>query len=93
MAPEIAQDALQQHALDLDTTIKIAMGLIQTIKRRKKETREYDCANEREIQRLHKQIESMEPTDMQPEGYERNNENRAPNFTIPIQDGYYQPAW
>jgi len=74
----------------------IAQGLIATIHKSQGERSQERAAQDSRIHQLEAQLEHEclqwpQPGEA-PEGYVLNNDRRAPNFAVPIQDGYYQPA-
>jgi len=57
-----------------------------------KEVRQTNDAKDARIRELEQTLGGFLPVFAAPDGYEENDETRAPNLNIPIQDGYYQPA-
>jgi len=75
----------------------IAQGLLATIRKREAEYRvesdNWSAQMAAQKIRFEEALASAQPREDAPEGYVLNIKERAPNFVIPIQDGYYQPAW
>ena len=77
----------------------IALGLLATLRVREAETSAYQSARDAELSNLGKIIrESRANSDasssppVPPAGFVRNI-GQAPNFFIPVQDGFFQPAY
>ena len=77
----------------------IALGLLATLRVREAETSAYQSARDAELSNLGKIIrESRANSDasssppVPPAGFVRNV-GQAPNFFIPVQDGFFQPAY
>jgi hypothetical protein len=96
--PSVATLDLHQP-LDADGFRQIALGLLSTLRVREAETSAYQSARDAELSNLASIIrESRSNSDasvsppVAPKGFVRN-EGQAPNFFIPVQDGFVQPAY
>src|ERR1700678_633184 len=97
LSPSTAAVGLQLEPNDPIALMHIAQGLIATIRKREADYRiESNSWRERmatQQTRFEEPLARAQPREDAPEGYVLNVKERAPNFVIPIQDGYYQPAW
>jgi hypothetical protein len=93
LSPGTAETAMQLAQGDHEIVIQIAKGLISTLRRRAEETRQEREQKDLRIRDLEQIVEGSAPRSSPPEGYVKNTNYRAPFFTIPIQDGYSQPAY
>src|ERR1700678_2407391 len=97
LSPSTAAVGLQLEPNDPIALMHIAQGLIATIRKRETDYRaESDRWREQMAAqqiRFEEALARAQPREDAPEGYVLNIKERAPNFVIPIQDGYYQPAW
>jgi hypothetical protein len=100
-SPCTAHTALQ-ISNNFDTVSDIAYGLIHTLKQRKCEHRENHKQWSREQNTQGEELEFLHtwlidyhttlPTKECPKGYVLNHDRHCPGFTIPIQDGMWQPT-
>jgi hypothetical protein len=100
-SPRTAATAIQITD-NFDTVTDIARGLIRTLKQREREHREDRKQWSRERNTQGEELEFLRarlvdyrttlPTEECPEGYVLNRDGRCPGFTIPVQDGMWQPA-
>ena len=97
LSPSTAAVGLQLEPNDPISLMHIAQGLLATIRKREADHRtESDTWSEQmalQKLRFEEALARVQPREDAPEGYVLNIKERAPNFVIPIQDGYYQPAW
>src|ERR1700678_4352604 len=97
LSPSTAVVGLQLEPNDPNSLMHIAQGLLATIRKREAEHRiESDSWCEQmatQKLRFKEALARVQPREDRPDGYVLNIKERAPNFVIPIQDGYYQPAW
>jgi hypothetical protein len=97
LSPSTAAVGLQLNPENPDAIMHIAQGLLATIRKREADHRsEMDgWCEQMAVQKIRfkEALARAQPTENQPEGYVRNVEGRAPNFIIPVEDGYFQPAW
>src|ERR1700678_838816 len=97
LSPSTAAVGLQLEPNDPIALMHIAQGLIATIRKREADyrTESHSWREQMAAQqiRFEEALARAQPREDAPEGYVLNIKERAPNFVIPIQDGYYQPAW
>jgi hypothetical protein len=92
ISPRSALIALSLAGDDENVLRSITQGLIATIQKHKTEVRNTIEAKNARISKLEQTLGGYIPTNVAPDGYEENNETRAPRLVIPIQDSFYQPA-
>jgi hypothetical protein len=96
ISPHTAATILAINQENPEAVMDVAQGLIATIRKSQgersaeRETRDARI-HQLEAQLEHERLQRPQPGEA-PDGFVRNSEDRAPNFVIPIQDGYYQPA-
>src|ERR1700678_3999638 len=97
LSPSTAAVGLQLEPNDPIALMHIAQGLIATICKREADYRTESSSWREQMAtqklRFEEALARAQPSEDAPEGYVLNIKERAPNFVIPIQDGYYQPAW
>src|ERR1700674_3714070 len=92
ISPRTAANTLANFDGNPGAANLIARGLIETIKER---DQRHDAERRRmqaSINRLQEQVELLTP-DNPPSGFILNGEGQAPDFNLPIQEGYAQPAY
>ena len=92
LSPRSAATALSLAEGDPEILSAISNGLIATIQKHTRDTRIASETKDARITELEQTLVGYIPTSTPPDGYEQNDHTRAPHFTIPIQDGFYQPA-
>jgi hypothetical protein len=103
ISPRTAANTLANFNGNPGATNLIALGLLETIKEH--DQKALQAVNERDqvynaerrkmqatINRLQEQVDLLTP-DNPPNGFILNREEQAPNFCLPIQEGYSQPAY
>jgi hypothetical protein len=85
--------------LDADECQQIALGLLATLRVQEAETSTYQSACDAELSNLGKiihescsNLDTLVSPPVPPTGFV-HNEGQAPNFFIPVQDGFLQPAY
>jgi hypothetical protein len=92
ISPQSALVALSLAEGDEEALKNLSQSLITTIQKHTKEVRQTMDAKDVRIRQHQQTLGGFLPVFQAPDGYVENDETRAPNLNIPIQDGYYQPA-
>ena len=92
ISPTTAANTLENFHGNPEAAKIIALGLLATIARRDHQNAVERKRMEAKIRALETEVEQLTP-DNPPDGFILNGEDEAPSFTIPIQDGYAQPAY
>jgi hypothetical protein len=96
ISPRTAAVILQLNQQNPEAVMDVAQGLIASIHKAQTERGEEREVRDTRIRELEAQLEherlQMPQAGEAPDGFVLNNNDRAPNFVIPIQDGYHQPA-
>jgi hypothetical protein len=92
ISPQSALVALSLADGDEEALKSLSQSLITTIQKHTKEVRQTNDAKDARIRELEQTLGGFLPVFEAPDGYVENDDSRAPNLNIPIQDGYYQPA-
>jgi hypothetical protein len=92
ISPQSALVALSLADGDEEALKSLSQSLITTIQKHTKEVRQTNDAKDARIRELEQTLGGFLPVFEAPDGYEENDDSRAPNLNIPVQDGYYQPA-
>src|SRR5712671_4257533 len=92
ISPQSALVALSLADSDEEALKSLSQSLITTIQKHTKEVRQTNDAKDARIRELEQTLGGFLPVFVAPDSYEKNNNTRAPNLNIPIQDSYYQPA-
>jgi hypothetical protein len=92
ISPQSALVALSLADGDEEALKSLSQSLITTIQKHTKEVRQTNDAKDARICELEQTLGGFLPVFEAPDGYVENDDSRAPNLNIPIQDGYYQPA-
>src|SRR5712672_3595643 len=92
ISPQSALVALSLADGDEEALKSLSQSLITTIQKHTKEVRLTNEAKDTHIAKLEQTLGGFLPVFVAPDSYEENDNTRAPNLNIPIQDGYYQPA-
>jgi hypothetical protein len=96
ISPRTAAVILQLNQQNPEAVMDVAQGLIASIHKAQTERGKEREVRDTRIRELEAQLEherlQMPQAGEAPDGFVLNNNDRAPNFVIPIQDGYYQPA-
>jgi hypothetical protein len=92
ISPQSALVALSLADGDEEALKSLSQSLITTIQKHTREVRQTNDAKDAHIRELEQTLGGFLPVFEAPDGYLENDDSRAPNLNIPIQDGYYQPA-
>jgi hypothetical protein len=92
ISPQSALVALSLARDDEDALRSLSQSLITTIQKHTKEVHLTNEAKDARIAELEQTLGGFLPVFVAPPGFEENNDMRAPQLNIPIQDGYFQPA-
>src|SRR5882762_7638853 len=92
ISPQSALVALSLADGDEQALKSLSQSLITTIQKHTKEVRQTNDAKDARIRELEQTLGGFLPVFEAPDGYVENDDLRAPNLNIPVQDGYYQPA-
>jgi len=92
ISPQSALIALSLADGDEEALKNLSQSLITTIQKHTREVRQTNDAKDARIRELEQTLGGFLPVFEAPDGYVENDDSRAPNLNIPIQDGYYQPA-
>jgi hypothetical protein len=96
-SPQTIENTLANFHSDpgVSHIIALGLGLVETIRQRDVQHQQEQAEQqhlETTILNLRGQIEELTP-DNPPTGFLLNGDNLAPNFALPIQEGYSQPAY
>src|SRR5882762_3122913 len=92
ISPQSALVALSLADDDEEALKSLSHSLITTIQKHTREVRQTNDAKDARICELEQTLGGFLPVFTAPDGYVENDDSRCPNLTIPIQDGYFQPA-
>jgi hypothetical protein len=92
ISPQSALVALSLADSDEEALKNLSQSLITTIQKHTKEVRLTNDTKDAHIRELEQTLGGFLPVFKAPDSYVENDDSRAPNLNIPIQDGYYQPA-
>jgi hypothetical protein len=92
ISPQSALVALSLADGDEEALKNLSQSLITTIQKHTKEVRLTNDTKDACIRKLEQTLGGFLPIFVALDGYMENDDSRAPNLNIPIQDGYYQPA-
>ena len=92
ISPQSALVALSLADGDEEALKSLSQSLITTIQKHTKEVRQTNDAKDARIRELEQTLGGFLPVFVAPDGYVENDDSRAPNLNIPVQDGYFQPA-
>jgi hypothetical protein len=92
ISPQSALVTLSLADGDEEALKSLSQSLITTIQKHTKEVRQTNDAKDTHIRKLEQTLGGFLPVFDAPDGYMENDDSRAPNLNIPIQDGYFQPA-
>jgi hypothetical protein len=96
ISPHTAATALQLDINNPEAIMQITQGLIKTIRQQEGDYQAERTRATEWIRHLEGQAEQYlanQLTQEVSEGYVQNDNSKAPHFVIPIQDGYFQPAY
>src|SRR5712675_516057 len=92
ISPQPALVALSLADGDEEALKSLSQSLITTIQKHTKEVRQTNDAKDARIRELEQTLGGFLPVFVAPDGYVENDDSRAPNLNIPVQDGYFQLA-
>jgi hypothetical protein len=92
ISPQSALVALSLADGDEEALKSLSQSLITTIQKYTKEVHQTNDTKDAHICELEQTLGGFLPVFVAPDGYVENDDSRAPNLNIPIQDGYFQPA-
>jgi hypothetical protein len=92
ISPQSALVALSLADGDEEALKNLSQSLITTIQKHTKEVRLINNTKDARIRELEQMLGGFLPVFVAPDSYVENDDSRAPNLNIPVQDGYFQPA-
>jgi hypothetical protein len=101
LSPQSASNLLTLAPNDPESIMQVAQGLIETIESwealHRQKLQQHRCKHQEQGERLEEleaQVRQYRAGDhAQPEGYLRNNPERAPNFMLPLQENVWEQAY
>src|SRR5712672_1676404 len=92
ISPQSALVALSLAVGDEEALKSLSQSLITTIQEHTKEVCQTNDAKDARIRELEQALGGFLPVFVAPDGYVENDDSRARNLNIPVQDGYFQLA-
>src|SRR3979490_966497 len=92
ISPQSALVALSLADGDEEALKSLSQSLITTIQKHTKEAHQTNDPKDAHLPELEQTLGGFLPVFIAPDGYVENDDSRAPNLNIPVQDGYFQPA-
>src|SRR5882762_3462263 len=92
ISPQSALVTLSLADGDEEALKSLSQSLITTIQKHTKEVCQTNDAKDARIRELEQTLGGFLPVFIAPDGYVENDDTRALNLNIPVQEGYFQPA-